>query len=446
MNLSLQSTRLIAAALLLLPAAAMAQQKVQLPAADKLLRERPAMIYSLGVEEGEDHELFSGIRSVAFDDKDNVYLLDGNNYRILVFDANGKFVRKISKQGGGPGELMGPASMTVTSDGSIVVNDIGRRAFSIFKFDGTFVKNVPFEEGEMPMMGTNALQAHPRGGVVGRVNAMFNFGGAARIGGRGERGDVNPAQLGGPTGERKSPVKWWDLGTGKATQVHEFVLPSITPKVQESGGGRGERRLAVMISQPMWGAPTAFGVLPNGAVAIVSEKDYRIKIANGGKVERIIERPIAARKGTEKDKKAQMEAQRENLKSGRTGGISMTVNNGATRIAPATGGGRNGELPSLEQMLANATFEEFIPVLRRVDTDPQGRIWVTRTPADFGVKASVDLLRADGTYIGTVPSFIAPDAVSKSGRAAFIERDELGVEHVVVRKLPASWQFGSPIS
>ena len=34
----------------------------------------------------------------------------------------------------------------------------------------------------------------------------------------------------------------------------------------------------------------------------------------------------------------------------------------------------------------------------------------------------------------------APDAVSNSGRAAWIERTDLGVEMVRVKRLPATWQ------
>ena len=75
------------------------------------------------------------MRALAFDSKDNLFVLDGNNYRILMFDPQGRFVRKISTQGGGPGELLAPLSMTVTANDQIVVGDLGRRAYSVFTTD-----------------------------------------------------------------------------------------------------------------------------------------------------------------------------------------------------------------------------------------------------------------------------------------------------------------------
>jgi hypothetical protein len=99
---------------------------------------------------------------------------------------------------------------------------------------------------------------------------------------------------------------------------------------------------------------------------------------------------------------------------------------------------------SIEQMLRDATFLEVIPVLARLYTDPQGRIWAQRTAPDQKPFGLVDILTGDGRYVGTVAGMRTPNAVSKSGRAAYIEPDEeLGVERVVVRKLPASWSVAA---
>src|SRR5262245_39394215 len=114
-----------------------AQQTVQLPARDRILTDKVPVVFTVGREEGEDWEILSGVRAVAFDAHDNLYLLDANNFRVLVFDAKGKFVRKISGHGEGPGELMTPTGMTVMTDGTIVISDGGRRAYSLFKNDGT---------------------------------------------------------------------------------------------------------------------------------------------------------------------------------------------------------------------------------------------------------------------------------------------------------------------
>jgi hypothetical protein len=90
-------------------------------------------------------------------------------------------------------------------------------------------------------------------------------------------------------------------------------------------------------------------------------------------------------------------------------------------------------------MLSELTFNETIPVLTGMYVDPRGRLWVQRFK-DVGQDGPIDLINANGTYVGTVTGQTLPAAVSPSGRAAYIERDEeTDVEKVVVRKLPAGW-------
>jgi hypothetical protein len=391
-----------------------AQAKVQLPARDKVLAEKPAVVFTVGKEDGQAWEVLSGVRWVAFDASDNLYVLDGNNFRVLVFDANGKFVRSISRKGEGPGELMAPTGMTVISDGTLVVSDGGRRAYSLFKSDGTFLRNVLYGENEGVGGRMEGLHSHPRRGIV------------AQIFQRNVRQPDSPAA---PIPERKSPVRWLDFAaTGAPPILYEFTVPSITPRVEPAGRG-----VSITTMLPNWTPSQTFGVLPAGGVVISDEAGYRVKVVSpAGKVERIIERPIAPRRGTQKDKDTFVKREAESLALNR-GASSRTGPNGAAG-SPGLSNVR------LEEMLSKTPWLDVIPVLRRVSADPQGRIWVARTPEDFGVYGPVDILRSDGTYIGTINTAVPPAAVSKTGRAAFIERDELGVERVTVKRLPAAWQ------
>ena len=309
----------------------------------------------------------------------------------------------------------------------MVVSDGGRRAFSLFRSDGTFIRNVLFGEDEgmgggrtafaaTGDFGLDAVRAHPAGGIVVQV-----FPRRVRT----------PGTLGAPTGARKVPVKHIELSapSGAATVLYEFTLPSITPKVTDRPG----RGVSVTTQPPYWTPAATLGVLPNGGVVVADETQYRVQVVSrAGRVERIIERPIAPRKGTPTDKQNFLARQREALTS-----AGVSASRRADGRATST-----GALPpeAIEGLLNSATWLEVIPVLRRVTADAQNRIWVARTPADFGVYGPVDLVRADGAYIGTIANTILPAAVSSSGRAAFVERDELGVEHVTVKRLPATWQ------
>ena len=425
--------------LLALPLAAAAQQRIMLPAQDKLLAEKPATQFSIGQEDGESWELLSGVRQVAFDAAENLYILDGNNHRVLVFDANGKYQRQIGKQGGGPGELMLPMALAITNDNRVVIGDLGRRVLSIFKTDGTFVKNVPFDQGLMLGGGSigSALQTHPLGGVIGMASTMPARLGSPEMG--AARGGGAAAAASSQIGKnRSSKVVSWDLRSDAGKELHEIKLPDLTPKIEDGGGPGGERRTMVMISTPVFSPPNVFGVLPDASFALLHEAAYRIEVAGpDGKVARVLERPIAPKKVTESDKRIAMERRKENNARGGNR-IFMTNTNGAQSVSTAAPPGANEQ--SIEQMLRDATFLDVIPAVARMQTDPQGRIWAQRTAQDQKQYGPIDILTGDGRYIGTVTGMRTPAAVSKAGRAAYIEPDEeLGVERVVVRKLPASW-------
>jgi hypothetical protein len=413
------------AALLCSPAALAAQQTVTVAARDLLLSGQPARLFSVGAADGESWELFSSVRQVAFDARDNLYVLDGGNHRVIVFDARGKFLRQISKKGGGPGELLAPASLAVTTNGLIAIADLGRRGLSLFRPDGAFVHNRLFERGESTRLGIGAFRTHPRSGVV----ALTEPRGRAR----------SQSGEGALRGERKAQVKWYDFGTGatlKTAQLHEFTLPPLIVKnAGERRAASGAVEVRTAVTEPVWQAQVSFGILPNGGIAFVHERAYRVKVANAqGHIERIITRPIAPRRATEKDRTLALE---QRLRKERSETISIMGNGDTGETSITIGPPRRREPNTMRRV---SVFEDFIPVIRRIDTDPQGRIWIARTPADLGQSGPIDLLRSDGSYIGTIANGSLPSAVSRSGRAAWIRRDELGVERIVVMSLPATWR------
>jgi hypothetical protein len=226
---------------------------------------------------------------------------------------------------------------------------------------------------------------------------------------------------------------------GEAKKLYAITLPSVTPKVTEGGGGNS-RQVSVRFSPPAFEAPVLWGLLPDGTVAVADETAYRVKLIRNGKATRVIERPFAARKVTDRDKARARELRRENMKSGRgmivashttgTGGSSSSIGTGASapRMSDA----------EINQQLREMTFAETIPLLQGLFVDPKGRLWIERTAIDVGEDGPIDIIDATGRYIGTVNAKM-PDAISASGRAAYIERDDMDVERVVVRKLPAGW-------
>ena len=413
---------------LLIAAPASAQQLVKLPAQDKALTGKPAVQFSIGAEDGEDWELLSRVTQVAFDREENLYVLDGGNNRVLVFNPQGKFVRKFGKKGGGPGELMAPVGVTITPEGQVAVSDLGRGAISLFKKDGTFLKNITLGDDYGFPVAFQGICAHPKDGIVLRTMPP-----------RLQRGSLDQITRTVET-NRKSPITWVSAAD-KRTKLFDIPLPDVKPKVQDNGGGQGARQVAIRYQIPAFTAPTLWGVLPNGNVVTSYDDEYKLRISNNGKVERIIERPFQPRKTTDADKAREKERRREQMANG-SGMMVMATSERRGSGAATSSRGLGGPMSKaqIDEMLADLTFAETVPVLSAMYVDPTGRLWVRRNPPRGGDDGPIDLISPDGRYIGTVSGERMPSAVSLGGRAAYIERDDMDVEKVVVRRLPANWK------
>jgi hypothetical protein len=402
-----------------LAAPAAAQQRVEIPTKEKVLQGTPAQVYSIGTEEGRDWEMLARVTSVTFDRQDNLYVLDAGNYRVLVFDRNGSFVRQIGKQGSGPGEITFAMAMAILPDGNIALSDAGRSGFSIFAPDGTYVKNVSSASGMRGAIGNTALAASPQGGVITQVRPSL----------RPEAGAIDPKEL------AKSQIVRTPLEDNpKPVTLYEIVTEA--PKVQQQGSSG---RIAVMIRAQTFAPQPSWGVLPTGGVAVLNGLDYRIAMTDAaGKVVRTLEKSEKPRAVSRRDQDNARDAMRARLKNGGGGGIQVRNNNGQTSYSFGGGGGSLSD-DQINERIRDMEFAETMPVVQRIRTDPKGRIWVQRTPDVGSDGGPIDLLTETGS-IGTLRNAKLPDAVSASGLAAYIETDDLDVQHVVVRRLPATWR------
>ncbi|MFC1476904.1 6-bladed beta-propeller [candidate division KSB1 bacterium] len=97
-----------------------------------------------GEEESVDDNYNMYIISDMCSDKEgNLYFVDNGNTRIQVFDAHGKYLRTIGREGQGPGEFMIPVFVDIDDDGILYVFDIERNG-AIHKFakDGRFIERL----------------------------------------------------------------------------------------------------------------------------------------------------------------------------------------------------------------------------------------------------------------------------------------------------------------
>ena len=403
-----------------------AQQTVRLPARDVALQERPATVFTVGTEEGRDWEMFSGIRTVAFDRSDNLYVLDGQNYRVVVFDARGRYLRHFGKRGGGPGELQAPLSLVINTDGNVVVNDIANRAFVVFKPTGEHVSNIPFPE-DLGFPGN--VFADGRGGVLTRTLPRVVP----------QPGAAPPAA---PSGPEFANIVRLPLQE-KAASQQLYRIPIAPPQEQQLSGGSGnEQRRAFIRMDPVFAPTQLFAPLPNGALAVQHESPFAVKILDAnGRAVRTLAREFPVRRVTERDKEAWKERQ-ENGENPRGTQIMVSMGPQGSSTTIGAGGARSGGGAGAPMRIdvEQTTFADVMSVVTGLRSDPQGRLWIQRRHQNGSASGPIDLVTAEGRYIGTLPAQELPNAVSASGLAAWIVLDDLGVERVTVRRLPANWR------
>ena len=373
-----------------------------MPTADQPLQADLQNVYRIGGLDGEAWETFGSIDGLAFDDDGKLYVFDGTSLQIVVVNPEGGFVRVIGKKGEGPGEFRSAAgaSFAVLGDGRVVVYEMVRKTFQLFGPAGDFKRTVPLPPDGSFMVRIPGLQAAAEGNVI-------STGAVARF----MRGE------GGLSSEGAAFVERFVLDGGEA--VSEAVAEAWQP----------ESELAL--------APELFAAaLPDGSVAFSDSSAYAIKIAPAGDANafsRVLTRPFRPASVTNRVR----DAHRQDLLA-QADRMERTAERAGLSGLAAMG------IAFIRQEAEDADFYHEFPVVGGLKTGWEGVIWVQRNGDLPGKDGPIDLLAADGRYLGTLaPGTLAmPDAFGPDGLVAFEEVDELDVPVVVVRRLPSELRAG----
>ena len=371
---------------------------IELPGEDRLLDVGFEEVYRVGALDGEDWETFGRVRHVAFDGAGNLYIFDSQASRVVVIGPRGDFVRQFGQKGDGPGEFdsgHSPAmAFAVMPDGRAVVFDTGRLAFQLFGADGEFERMIRVGgDGFLIIPGLQPSRGY---------DAVISTGTVATLG--QTPGSPEPA----------------------FRPIERFILSGEEVVVETVGEG--------------WkppGDPDGFlprlaaGTLPGGGLAFTDSSAYAIKVtAPGGGVSRVLTRPFRPEPVTERVRAAEIERRLEELE-------------GTESAGDRVGGGQAARMSQMAQFqrsqIEAMEFFDEIPVVRGMRTSWEGTIWVRRRGEEPASNGPIDLLTPDGRYLGSYPAgFTAmPSAFGPDGLVAFVERDELDVQTVVVKRLPA---------
>lgn len=380
-----------------------AQEVIELPAEDRLLDADFEEVYRVGAFNGSEWETFGRVRGVAFDPSGNLYVLDSQAARIVVVDTEGRFVRQFGGAGEGPGEFdadnTSTMEITVLRDGRTVVFNQG---FIVFGADGEFEREVRMPKPAMTFMPRLDVDRNGRGvlatGVVRSIELDW-----LRNATRGDRL---------PETEFRHIVRL-DLAGDKVSQ--DTVAYAWKPP--------GEASVFV--------PSLAVGALPDGGVAYTDSSAYAIKVTTPeGKLERILTRPFQPEPVTDRfiaehrERRMRGYDQGDPLGAGRAGGRRGAMLGQMTDV--------------MREQARDAEYYREIPVVRTLRTSWEGTIWVQRRREEPASGGPIDVLTADGRYLGTfaADATAMPSAFGPNALVAFVERDELDVPSVVVRRLP----------
>ena len=401
--------------------AAGAQRVIRLPEQDRPLSGRVPTVFTIGAMEGRSWEMLSNADQAVFDRDDNLYVLDRGNARVLMFDRAGRFVRQLGRKGGGPGELEVPVSVAVLTSGVVAVLDLAHQNVSLFGADGRFVRTVPWNR-EWGMPGRQ-FQGEPRSGALVMV-----------------RPGLNPEALRAGSAPRTQALMRMPLLDG-STARRLLEIPDVSV-VQSSGNEQGGQRTVRMrmLGPPEFSPLTLWGVLEGGSVALTHTHLYTVKLFDiNGRPVLVMQRPVRVRRPTARDRERARQRLREQLQSGR-GMVMVTRRQGpGGGGAPPRGGGPGLSREQIEERVREMQFADTVRAIQGMTVSPRGKLWVERTPASIGDPGPVDILMSSGQYMGTVTGLRLPEAISVTGRAVWLERDDDDVERVVVRQLPPGW-------
>ena len=393
-----------AVCLLAVGGALQAQEIVELPGDDRLLDSAFAEVYRVGSLDGPEWEQFGRVAGVAFDGAGNLHILDGQAARAFVLDQNGGLVREYGRAGEGPGEFEDATWIGASESGRAIVFDFQRNGFHVFDANGRFERLFRFP-GDYSVVPEFDVAADGDALVPnGRVNSVSLTAALA--------GDT------GPSLEASRPVVRLVLG-GFDVRADTLALAWMPGPEQRryraANGAQRDRSLT---------PPLLVGALPGGGLAYSDSSAYRIKVANAdGGLQRVLARPIPPRPMTDRMREAARQTEIE-------------LHEAELRSAIESLALSDGEIAIMRERVESLEFYHELPVIRDLQTTPDGTIWVWRRGPDPVTDGPIDVLTPDGRYLGSYPAGVRmPDAFGPGGLVAFIETDALGVQRVVVRRV-----------
>ena len=296
--------------------------------------------------EDDDDIIFGSINAATMDSKGNLYLLDAQLSQVHVYDPDGGFVKTLSREGDGPGEIRRPDDILIMPDGSIGVVHFMSGRIVCFDYDGLPVRSIT--PGGDPT----------EGGMRSMRNLRYRGDNLVGCGGMMEFDQASG------TGRRTEFIARYNEDGSEQFRYYE------TSRDMELGRREFNEKKNYFPNDDRW----ALG--PDGNVYTAPKRDaYEIHVYDpDGTLMRVIHRDYQPRKRTQEEKDAVIE------------GVVMIING--------------------ERVVPDAVIEDHATCITAIHVMDDGMVWVRNGHGSHdqpdGVFQTWDVFDADGNFVRQV--------------------------------------------
>lgn len=330
-----------------------------------------APILTIGGSGHDEDNLFTRVVFVGSLRQGEIAVADGSTNDIRVFDPEGKFLRRIGRLGGGPGEFRSLSSVSVTPSRSITVTDLALRRISVFSPDGELQRTLELRS--------------PDGGSPGVV--LAHFADASFLARRLVGYALDPAKA--PSGLMRDTIELFLLSPdGSSTKILGRYLGDQKIRVMSPTRVASERA--------PFGLRTVMAAGDSGFYLSTQERFEIREYRQDGRLKRVIRRGVPLR-AVDPGAKAEVRRQWD------------------TRFAKP-----KNLPPQVTELPKYLTFPDFYPSHGEILLDRAGNLWVE----DYRPFSAVDTI----TH-WTV--FSADGAIRARAQLPKFEVTEIGVDRVI---------------
>jgi hypothetical protein len=215
----------------------------------------------LGRPDAAFPEPFSRVMGVRELPDGRLVISDNLEKNVALLDFASGDLTRIGREGQGPGEYISPGTLYAMPGDSALLVDLGNMRGLVIAPNGEVGRAVPFQRGE----GLGALfvprAVDGQGRIYGQPTISFRDGAPEQV-------DSMPIVRLDPTTDVLDSVAW---------------MPSPRLSLQTGGGARSGGVSVRMGTEP-YQATDAWAVAPDGRVALVRAREYRVEwLAPGGR-------------------------------------------------------------------------------------------------------------------------------------------------------------------